>query len=214
MKRGCFITLEGGEGAGKSIQTRLLAEALRHKGIDVLATREPGGSPGAEDIRPLLVSGDPDRWDHITEVMLFLAARRDHLMRTILPALNKGQWVISDRFHDSTVAYQGYGFKADLGTIKALRDLALGDIYPDLTLILDVPVDTGLQRSKARHSDATRQEKMDISFHERMRQGFLEIARQEPKRCIVIDASHTPEAIHTQIFNAVTERLLQKVPHG
>ncbi|MDP9195991.1 MAG: dTMP kinase [Pseudomonadota bacterium] len=209
MTRGVFITLEGGEGGGKSTQARLLAEALRQRGVDVVTTREPGGSPGAEDLRKLLVTGQADRWDPLTEILLFLAARRDHWLRTIQPALERGQWVISDRFHDSTVAYQGYGFRFDLVLIEALRAIVLGNVQPDLTLVLDVPVESGLKRSMARKSDAVRHETMDLGFHERMRQGYLDIAKAEPQRCLVVDASRPAEAVHGEILAAVTGRFLQ-----
>ena len=150
MTRGRFITFEGGEGAGKSTQVRLLAAALAGQGRDVLATREPGGATGAEEIRRLLVSGDPDRWDGVTEALLHFAARRDHLARTVWPALDAGRWVVSDRFADSTMAYQGYGHSLGREPIERLYAVAVGDFAPDLTLILDIPPEAGVTRAHAR----------------------------------------------------------------
>ncbi len=180
MARGRFITIEGGEGGGKSTQIKRLARALETAGLAIVTTREPGGAPGAEQIRALLVQGAPDRWDPMTEVLLFAAARREHVARTIEPALTVGRWVISDRFADSTMAYQGYGRGIDRAALEALRRLAVGTLVPDLTLILDLPVETGLARARARAGAEQRFEAMDIAFHERLRQGFLAIAAAEP----------------------------------
>ncbi|MGE0658203.1 MAG: dTMP kinase [Reyranellaceae bacterium] len=205
MARGRFITIEGGEGAGKSTQIRLLGDWLRERGISVLTTREPGGSPGAEAIRGLLVQGDADRWDGLTEALLHFAARRDHLVKTIWPALDRGEWVISDRFADSTKAYQGYGHGLDLQVIDGLYQMAVGPFRPDLTLILDIPVEHGLARAARRAGRETRYESMDVDFHRRLRQGFLEIARTEPRRCMVIDASGSPEAVQVAIRMAMIQ---------
>lgn len=207
MAKGRFITLEGGEGAGKSTQLRLLAEALAARGIDVLTTREPGGSPGAEDIRPLLVSGETGRWSPVTEALLHTAARRDHLERTVWPALDAGRWVLCDRFFDSTMAYQGYGLGLGRELIAGLQRIALGGFAPDLTLILDLPVEQGLSRAAARRGGEDRYERMALEFHERLRQGFLDIARQEPERCTVVDAARPAEQVHAEILKAVTARL-------
>ena len=207
MGRGRFITLEGGEGAGKTTQVALLQAALRGAGIDALATREPGGAPGAEAIRPLLVQGAPGRWDALGEALLHYAARRDHLVTTVRPALQAGTWVVCDRFADSTMAYQGFGLGLGAELIAALDHMVVGDTRPDLTLILDLPVEAGLQRAAARHDDAQRYERMDLDFHRRVRQGFLEITRRDPGRCLVIDAAGGIEATHAAVRDAARERL-------
>jgi len=207
LSRGRFITLEGGEGAGKTTQVRLLVEALRAAGIDAIATREPGGAPGAERIRDLLVSGATDRWDPLTETLLHVAARREHVARMIAPALERGAWVVSDRFADSTMAYQGYGQGVPRATVEALHAAALGDLHPDLTLILDLPADAGLARAQARGDAATRYERMGADFHRRLRDGFLDIARREPARCAVLDATGDVETVQRRIRDAVAARL-------
>lgn len=205
--RGRFITLEGGEGAGKSTQASRLAGVLRASGAEVVLTREPGGSPGAEEIRALLVDGDVARWDAVTETLLHFAARRDHLLNTIAPALDRGAWVISDRFVDSTVAYQGYGHGVPLKLIDELARICIADRRPDLTLILDLPVAVGLARANRRGTAEDRYERMNDEFHARVRDGFREIARREPSRCVVVDASGDVEAVHRAVVEAVTRRL-------
>jgi dTMP kinase len=207
--RGQFITLEGGEGAGKSTQLKLLAGWLRTRGIDVVETREPGGAAGAERIRELLVKGDTDRWTPMAETLLHYAARADHLDRTIRPALAAGRWVICDRFADSTTAYQGYGHGVPFDVIDSLFKAVVGDTAPDLTLILDVPVEQGLQRATARSGHENRYEQMAIGFHNRLRDGFLTIARQNPQRCALIDASRAVDAIQSEIQAEVLRRLGQ-----
>lgn len=202
-KPGCFITLEGGEGCGKSTQARLLGDALKDLNNDIMITREPGGAPGAELIRKLLVEGDADRWDGITETLLHTAARRNHLVNTVWPALEAGKVVICDRFFDSTLAYQGYGHGVEVGKITAIHRAAIGDFKPDLTLILDVPVDVGLERVAARGGTELRYESMEKDFHERLRKGFLEIAKEDPKRCHVINASRDAQAIHRDVVAEV-----------
>lgn len=205
---GKLITLEGGEGAGKSTQAALLAAELRASGVDVVTTREPGGSPGAEEIRGLLVAGDTGRWDPACEALLHCAARRDHFVNLIRPALDRGQWVISDRFADSTTAYQGYGHQLGVEVIAELQRLVIGNFIPDLTLILDLVPDTGLGRAKGRQASAEdRYERMDGAFHDRVREGFLAIARAEPDRCVVIDAGDGEQQVHDSIVAAVKERL-------
>ncbi|MEE8332397.1 MAG: dTMP kinase [Alphaproteobacteria bacterium] len=199
MARGRFITLEGGEGAGKSTQIAHLTDRLRGWGCEVLQTREPGGSAGAERIRELLVTGDTDRWDGMTEALLHFAARRDHLVRTVYPALEKGIWVLSDRFADSTMAYQGYGHGLGRDAIERLYQIAVGDFEPDLTLILDLPVEEGLSRTGSRGTGEDRYERMDVAFHHRLRDGFLDIARRAPERCAVIDASGNIEQVADEI---------------
>ncbi|MGF1594562.1 MAG: dTMP kinase [Kiloniellaceae bacterium] len=209
--RGRFITLEGGEGAGKSTQLRRLADWLRQGGREVVETREPGGSPGAEEIRRLLVTGAAGRWDPVSELLLHFAARRDHLRHTIEPALQRGAWVVSDRFADSTMAYQGYGHRLGPAAVRAVYDLAVGEFRPDLTLVLDLPVAEGLARARARNGgDAQgedRYERMDSAFHERLREGFHRIVAEEPQRCLLIDAGGDEVAVAARIRAAVGERL-------
>lgn len=207
MAAGKFITLEGGEGSGKSTQVRALAAALRASGHEVVETREPGGSPGAEAIRELLIHGESDRWDAVSETLLHFAARRDHLRRVVWPALEKGAWVISDRFADSTLAYQGYGLELGADYVRRVYELAVGDFRPDLTFILDLPVDEGLARAAARKAGGERYEGMGRAFHERLRAGFLEIAKQEPQRCLVVEASAPAEAVTERLLAALSERL-------
>jgi len=203
---GRFITLEGGEGTGKSTQVEALCEALRQRGVEAIATREPGGSDGAETIRALLVRGDTERWDPLTETLLHFAARHDHYVRTITPALARGAWVVSDRFADSTVAYQGYGLGVDRDVLQQLYKTVLGDFAPDLTVVLDLPVDVGLRRAGIRGGD-DRYERMDHSFHQRLRDGFLAIAANQPKRCAVINAAADADAVGAAILALVMDRL-------
>jgi len=203
---GRFITLEGGEGTGKSTQIKRLKASLEAKGIAVLATREPGGSPGAEQIRKLMVEGEPGRWDAITETLLAYAARADHVARTIGPALLAGTWVISDRFNDSTFAYQGVGRGVPRETIRRIDSAVLDDFAPDLTLVLDLDVSVGLQRATARGAAENRFEKFGVDFHEKLRQAFLDIARRYPERCRVIDASGSEDEVAEAILAAVSRR--------
>jgi dTMP kinase len=203
---GRFITLEGGEGTGKSTQVRRLAARLKDKGITVVATREPGGSPGAEQIRKLMVEGEPGRWDAITETLLAYAARADHVRSTIRPALMADSWVISDRFSDSTFAYQGAGRGLDRETIRRIDSAVLDDFSPDLTLILDLDTKLGLTRALSRGGAENRFEKFDTEFHDRLRQSFLDIARRFPERCRVIDAAGTEEEVAEAIWAAVSRR--------
>ena len=203
---GRFITLEGGEGTGKSTQVRRLAQDLQQRGITVLATREPGGAPGAEEIRKLMVTGEPGRWDVMTETLLAYAARADHVRRTIGPALIADKWVISDRFSDSTFAYQGMGRGLNRETIRRIDSAVLDDFKPDLTLMLDLDVATGLGRAMARGPAENRFEKFGTEFHERLRQAFLDIARRNPERCRIIDASGSEDQVAAAIFEAVATR--------
>ena len=211
MSRGKFITIEGGEGAGKSTQVAALVAQLQATGIDVLSTREPGGSDAGAQIRRLLLEGPVDRWDPVSELLLHSAARREHLVETIWPALESGRWVVSDRFADSTMAYQGYGHELGREAVQAVTRLAVGDTAPDLTVILDLPPEMGLARARARgradKSAEDRYERMGADFHERLRAGFLDIARREPERCVVIDAAGQPEAVGEAIWRAAAERL-------
>jgi dTMP kinase len=208
MSHGRFITFEGGEGGGKSTQMRMLAEALRARGLAVMTTREPGGAEGAEQIRRLLVEGEPGRWDSMTEALLHFAARRDHLVRTVWPALADGQWVLCDRFADSTMAYQGYGHGLPLHALEHLYDMVVGNFAPDLTLILDLPVADGLRRAAGRGGAEDRYERMDPAFHERLRQGFRDIARHHPKRCVLLSALPPIETVAAQVLAVVEDRLL------
>jgi dTMP kinase len=201
---GRLITFEGGEGAGKSTQIERLAAALRAVGLDPLVTREPGGTPGAEQIRQLLVEGPPDRWLPLSETLLLLAARHDHVVRRIAPALADGRWVLCDRFMDSTRVYQGVAGAVGEAVVARLHATVLGDLRPDLTVILDVPVATGLGRQKA--LGRQRYEQMTIPFHERVREGFLALARAEPARCVVVDATGPVEAVAGIIRDLVGRR--------
>jgi len=197
-----FIVFEGGEGAGKSTQVQRLAEALRARGEDVVTTREPGGSPGAEAIRALLVSGDTARWSPETEALLINAARADHLGRTIRPALAKGQWVICDRFADSTMAYQGYGMGLDRAWLEQLRKRVVGDTEPGLTLIFDLPVEIGLGRAVA----SQRYEKMARGFHDTLRGAFRTIAAsKDGRKRVVIDAGKSQDEVTRQVLDAFTK---------
>jgi dTMP kinase len=185
---------------------------LSHAGIQAQLTREPGGSPGAEAIRELLLRGADERWDAVSETLLFFAARRDHVARTIQPVLETGWWVVCDRFTDSTLAYQGFGRALPLDDLETLRRFTLGDFGPDLTLILDLPVEEGLARAARRVGAADRFERLDASFHQRLRNGFLAIAAAAPERCTVVDASGDVETVHRAIIAAVATRLHVVLP--
>ncbi|MFB0921878.1 MAG: dTMP kinase [Alphaproteobacteria bacterium] len=215
-QHGQFITFEGGEGTGKTTQVQLLASLLRARGHDVVTTREPGGAAGADTIRSLLVSGATDKWDPLSESLLLFAARREHLVKTIWPALEQGAWVLCDRFADSTLAYQGYGHSVPIEFIENLYDVVVGEFVPDLTLILDIDVEIGLARANARNTDTAsredRFERMDIAFHERLRTGFLCIARNDPGRCAVIDADNQPDIVGAEIWKTVEIRLQPEMP--
>jgi dTMP kinase len=199
-----FITLEGGEAAGKSTQARLLADALVELGLPVLRTREPGGAPGAEVLRGLLLGGSQD-WSAPAETLLHFAARAEHVEKTIRPALAAGMWVVCDRFFDSTMAYQGYGQGADRNAIAALVGL-LG-IVPDVTLVLDVSDAVAVARQIARGADADRYERLDALFHARVRQGFRDIAAAEPARCVLISADGSVADVHAVIMRTLRTRL-------
>ncbi|HIM77609.1 MAG TPA: dTMP kinase [Rhodospirillales bacterium] len=213
--QGKFISLEGGEGAGKTTQIKMLADTLKAAGFDPVITREPGGAPGAEMIRSLLVEGDIDRWQPMTEALLHFAARLEHVRETIAPALEEGQWVVSDRFSDSTIAYQGYGHDLGQETMARLHELVLGGFQTDLTLILDIPVEAGLARAGKREAGKIeagesagedRYERMDLDFHRRLRDGFLDIARRNSERCLIVDADQAPDQVHTLIREIVQNR--------
>ena len=206
MRSSKFITFEGGEGSGKSTQIRLLVDYLSERGLDCVATREPGGARSAEAIRKILVTGDNVQWEPVSEALLHSAARHSHLTTTVWPALQRGTWVISDRFSDSTMAYQGIAMGLGKDPINWLYEFTVGNFFPDLTLILDLPVELGLARAKQRGSDENRYEEMNIQFHERVRMAFLEIAKSNPSRCIVIDADSTVDEVRQKIISTITER--------
>lgn len=210
MKKGSFISFEGGEGSGKSTQIKHLAAHLRAKGIEVIITREPGGTEEGESIRNLLVTGDPQRWDGLSEALMNYAARKRHVDTVIKPAISRGAWVLSDRFADSTMAYQGIVQGVGEGVINHLHRLVLGSFHPSLTVILDLDADLGLRRSKKRHfrsgSLETRYEQMGIDFHKKLRAAFRAIAKKNPSRCVRIDASQSEIKIAQMIWRAVVRR--------
>ena len=203
LSRPPFITFEGGEGTGKSTQIDLLSRKLRDCGIAVVATREPGGSPGAEDIRHLLVTGEVDRWTPLTEALLNYGARQEHLAQTIRPALLTGDWVLCDRFSDSTLAYQGYAGGVDLDVLKQLDRMIVGEDQPDLTIVLDLDPAEGLKRAGDRGDLEDRYEKKGLQYHQDIRDAFLAIARDQSDRCKVIDAGQPIDMIADQIWNLV-----------
>lgn len=205
--RGRFVTFEGGEGAGKSSQVTRLAEHLRGRGLDVVVTREPGGSPGAECVRHVLLEGAAEAFGPLAEACLFAAARADHVDRTIRPALDAGRWVISDRFYDSTRVYQGGGVAPEM--VRLLEQVAVDGTRPDLTILLDVPAEIGLARAGARRGEgvADRFEKEDLAIHERRRLAFLKLAHEEPERFVVVDATDDPGTVAEAIWFAVETRL-------
>ena len=208
VTQGRFITFEGGEGTGKSTQVARLVEDLRARDLEVVQTREPGGSAGAEDIRAIALNGDAGRWSPMTETLLMFAARSDHLERTIRPALEAGRWVVCDRFADSSRAYQGVGGGTPAEFIETLDAAIVGQTQPDLTLIFDLPVSIGLERAFGRGLFETRFESKGLAFHERLRRGFLDIAERYPQRCVVIDADGDVDAVAARVRAAVEARLL------
>ncbi|WP_315711943.1 MULTISPECIES: dTMP kinase [unclassified Bradyrhizobium] len=211
--RGRFVTFEGGEGAGKSTQIKMLADHLQKEGVRLVLTREPGGSPGAEIMRHLVLSGMGRLLGPEAETLLFAAARDDHVRNVILPALNQGSWVLCDRFFDSTRAYQGSQGKVAPDVLNAMQRVTIGDLKPDLTLILDVPVEIGLQRAGARRGAGTpdRFEGEDIKFHKGLREAFHKIAAEDPRRCVLIDATASAETVSQLVWDAVRERLFTEV---
>lgn len=213
--RGKFITLEGGEGAGKSTQTALLAAKLRRVGLNVLETREPGGTPRAEAIREALLSGRAKPFGPLGEAVLFYAARESHLELAIRPALACGAWVVCDRFSDSTRAYQGAAGGLPRHVIETIDRAVVGETKPDLTIIFDLPPELGLKRAAGRKASSVsgeasgapdRFEAMNIAFHRSLREEFLAIAKTEPQRCVVIDASGTAASVEEKIWSIVRER--------
>ncbi|RKR02811.1 dTMP kinase [Maricaulis maris] len=208
MAAGKFITLEGGEGVGKTTLIRRLAEKLAKRRIDVVVTREPGGTPGAELLRDILLNGDVKRWSARTEALLMFAARVDHVERRIKPALACGAWVLCDRFADSTRAYQGVAGGLSASDLAELQHFALGDFNADLTLVVDLDPATGLERTVERGEKATRFEKFDTAYHQRLRQAFLDIAAEAPQRCAVLDGASTPDQLLDAAMTAIDTRLI------
>jgi dTMP kinase len=207
--RGRFITFEGGEGTGKSTQAAALAQRLRAMGVGVVLTREPGGSPGAEAIRHVLLSGAAKSLGPDAEAILFAAARDDHVRATIEPALSRGRWVVSDRFADSTNIYQGTLGHVDPVLIRGLQRVTVGALKPNLTFILDVPAEVGLARASKRRGEAgaDRFEAEALDFHEKLRDAYLHLAASEPERCVLIDANEPQSAVAGRIWDTVARRL-------
>lgn len=215
MRKGRFITFEGGEGTGKTTQIRLLTDYLQARGIDVLATKEPGGTEVGSELRRILCTGDKDKMDAVAEALLYYADRRVHMQSKVLPALNEGRWVISDRFADSTMAYQYYGYdkRVPKETLEQLYAMTVGDFHPDLTVILDIDPQKGLARSLKRNGSAAEQEirfeSRELAFHENLRRGFLEIA-ESALRYAVLDADKSVDELHREIVKITEERLMHK----
>lgn len=216
MARGLFITFEGGEGAGKSTQIQRLAVRLRRKGYDVVVTREPGGSPGAEALRHIILSGAAEPFGPRMEAILFAAARSDHVEQVIRPAVERGAIVLCDRFLDSSRVYQGAGSEGDLAFVNALGRIALNGMEPDLTLIFDVDPEVGLKRAAQRRGveAADRFEKETLDVHQARRAAFLAIAKQEPDRCVVVDASAGEEEVEDRVTEAVFEIIGSRKPQA
>ena len=212
--RGRFITFEGGEGSGKSTQIKALAERLKAAKRRTIVTREPGGSPGAEIIRHLVLSGMGKLLGPDAETLLFAAARDDHVHTLIQPALNQGIWVLCDRFSDSTRVYQGRLGQVSSGLLNAMERVTIGALRPDLTFILDVPVEIGLQRAAVRRGTGApdRFEAEDVKFHQELREAYRQIAQSEPQRCVLIDATAAPDAVAATVWAALRERLVTPSP--
>ena len=203
---GKFMAIEGVDGAGKGVQSRVLRDALLAAGIDVLLTREPGGSPGAEEIRQLLVQGETDKWGAIEELLLIYAARRSHLTQTIWPALAQGRWVISDRFADSSRAFQGFAGGLGLPAVDAIHELVVGDFTPDLTLVLDLAPEVSLSRTQARGGKEDRFEKKGTAYQQKVREGFLYLAHRSPATHVIIDASNSVDVVSQEMLRQVAAR--------
>jgi dTMP kinase len=208
VSKAYFITFEGGEGVGKSTQIKKLSAFLHTRKINHLVTREPGGSPIAEEIRRILVQGHADKLDPITEYLLFSAARRDHLLNKIFPALQQGQWIICDRFYDSSLVYQGMAQGLDPAFLEYIYEQIAPSFKPDLTFILDCDPEKALRRTSSRAHQEDRFEKKGLAFHQKIRQGFLDIAHRNPDRCIVIKTEQTLEQVTKKIKAAITQRFL------
>jgi dTMP kinase len=206
--RGRFVSFEGGEGSGKSTQIKRLSERLEALKLRAILTREPGGSPGAEIIRHLVLSGMGKLLGPDAETLLFAAARDDHVRTVIQPALNQGTWVLCDRFSDSTRAYQGRLGHVPTGLLNAMQRVTIGDLKPDLTIILDLPVEIGLKRAAARRGNQApdRFESEDLKFHQDLRDAYREIAAAEPERCVLVDADANPDTVAAQVWSALRDR--------
>ncbi|WP_421791599.1 dTMP kinase [Hyphobacterium sp.] len=207
MVKGLFVTLEGGEGAGKSTLARSLQADLKAAGYEVIVTREPGGTPGAEEIRQLLVEGKTDRWSAMTEALLFYAARNDHVEKAIRPALDRGAIVISDRFADSTLAYQGAAGGISMDRLRQLHTLVLGEFQPDLTLLIDIPPELGIDRTQARLGLEIRFESKEMEFHRRLRACYHQLAELAPERIETLDGTASPDDVAMAAIMAVRRRL-------
>src|SRR3569623_1916197 len=212
--RGRFVTFEGGEGTGKSTQIKKLADRLKAARMRILVTREPGGSPGAEIMRHLVLSGCGKLLGPEAETLLFAAARDDHVRPVILPALNQGTWVLCDRFSDSTRAYQGSLGSVPAGLINAMQRVTIGDLKPDFTVILDLPVEIGLQRAAARRGSGTpdRFEGENLEFHRRLREAYRRIAKDDPVRCVLIDANADPDTVAARVWTALSACIFPAIP--
>jgi len=206
MDKGKFITLEGGEGAGKTTQAKLLVEVLNAAEIETVLTREPGGTFGAEAIRKLVLDGTKDRWSGMTELLLMYAARVDHVEKVIRPALSRGAWVISDRFADSSVAYQGYARGVDLKRVKGVHQAVMGEFGPDLTILFDIDPVIAMKRVETRGEDISRFDAESIEFHNTLRSAFLDIAKENPDRFFTLDAGEKRQGVHTRMIYAVTQK--------
>ena len=204
---GRFIAIEGVDGAGKGVQSRRLRDELQGSGVDVLLTREPGGSPGAEEIRNLLVHGAADRWDAMTELLLIYAARRDHLVKTILPALQSGRWVISDRFADSSRAFQGLAGGLGLDNVESIHRQVVGDFTPDLTIVLDLDPEQSLARTVTRGGNEDRFEKKGLLYQQRVREAFTLLAQRSPRTHVLVDAARTVDEVAHDVLRIVSDRL-------
>lgn len=217
MSKGKFISFEGGEGAGKTTQAETLCESLEAAGYETLLTREPGGTFGAEAIRNLVLEGSSDRWSGLTELLLMYAARLDHMEKLILPALERGVWVICDRFADSSFAYQGYARGLDIAQVQAVHDAVMGDFAPDLTILFDIDPIMAQKRVETRGEDLTRFDSESIDFHNKLRDAFLEIAKNNPERIFTLDAGTSRDAVQTRILFALSQKypeLAGKLGHG
>jgi dTMP kinase len=210
MVKGKLISFEGGEGSGKSTQAKLLFEYLQQNNIPSILTREPGGTETAEKIRNILVTGKIENIDKLSEILLHYAARNEHFKKKIWPAMLEGKIVITDRFYDSTFAYQGYGYRIDLKIIRKIHDIVMGDFKPSLTLLFDMDVLKGLERSERRlneqNSNETRYEGLPLDFHQRLRDGFLAIAKAEPERCVVLNAEESIESLQKKVIETLKNK--------